>query len=97
MRNFENNGISVNCAVLHPNQGEIIFGDQSGRVRKWDLTKNSAKELYTDDDETPIRPVAISKNAKKLVAGTNNGICFIWASEDGENFEPLQELIAHEG
>ena len=27
MRNFDNNGVSVNCAVLHPNQGEIIFGD----------------------------------------------------------------------
>lgn len=27
MRNFDNNGIMVNAAVLHPNQGEIIFGD----------------------------------------------------------------------
>lgn len=28
MRNFDNNGVSVNCACLHPNQGEIFFGDQ---------------------------------------------------------------------
>lgn len=27
MRNFDNNGVMVNAAVLHPNQGEIIFGD----------------------------------------------------------------------
>jgi G protein beta subunit-like protein len=37
MRNFNNNGVMVNCAVLHPNQVEIIFGDQSGRIRIWDL------------------------------------------------------------
>ena len=97
MRNFDNNGVMVNCAVLHPNQGEIIFGDQKGRVRIWDLTENFAKELYNDDDETPIRSIAISKNAKRLVAGTNTGICFIWKSETGEDYEPLQELIAHEG
>ena len=27
MRNFDNNGVMINTAVLHPNQGEIIFGD----------------------------------------------------------------------
>ena len=28
MRNFSNNGIMVNTAVLNPNQVEVIFGDQ---------------------------------------------------------------------
>ena len=27
MRNFDNNGVMINTAVLHPNQGDIIFGD----------------------------------------------------------------------
>ena len=27
----------VNCAVLHPNEIEIIFGDQNGDVKVWDL------------------------------------------------------------
>ena len=27
MRNFNNNGIMVTSAVLHPNQVEVIFGD----------------------------------------------------------------------
>ena len=30
----------VNSVVLHPNQGELISGDQSGRVRVWDLRAN---------------------------------------------------------
>ena len=45
MRNFNNNGVMVNCAVLHPNQVEIIFGDQSGRIRVWDLTTNTTRDL----------------------------------------------------
>ena len=53
-------------------------------MRKWDLTENAANELYADDEETPIRSLAISKSAKKLVAGTNNGICFIWAWDADE-------------
>jgi len=96
MRNFDNNGVMINSAVLHPNQGDIIFGDQSGRVRIWDLTENNARELYAEDDEVPISAVAISKDAKRLVAGTSNGTCFIWRSENGEDYEPMQELIAHE-
>ena len=45
MRNFDNGGVMVNCAVLHPNQVEIIFGDQSGRIRIWDLQTNTARDL----------------------------------------------------
>ena len=89
MRNFDNNGVMINSAVLHPNQGDIIFGDQSGRVRIWDLTENNARELYAEDDEVPISAVAISKDARRLVAGTSNGTCFIWRSDNGEDYEPM--------
>ena len=96
MRNFDNNGVMINSAVLHPNQGDIIFGDQSGRVRIWDLNENNARELYADIDEVPISAVAVDKDAKRLVAGTSNGTCFIWRSDNSEDYEPMQELIAHE-
>jgi|DEB19_MinimDraft_2_1074335.scaffolds.fasta_scaffold95781_2 G protein beta subunit-like protein len=78
MRNFDNGGVMVNCAVLNPNQSEIIFGDHQGRVRIWDLIENVAKELYVDSDETPFRSIAITRSAKKLVAGNNIGTCFLW-------------------
>ena len=89
MRNFDNNGVMINTAVLHPNQGDIYFGDQSGRVRIWDLTENSARELYSEDEEVPISSIAISKDAKRLVAGTSQGTCFIWRSDNGEDYEPM--------
>lgn len=86
----------INAAVLHPNQAEIYFGDYLGRVRVWDLTENKARELYTEEDEVSISSLAISKDAKRLVAGTRIGTCFIWKSENGEDYEPMQELLAHQ-
>ncbi|KAG9150055.1 hypothetical protein Leryth_023082, partial [Lithospermum erythrorhizon] len=32
---------AVNTVVLHPNQTELISGDQNGNIRVWDLTANS--------------------------------------------------------
>ena len=65
-------------------------------MRIWDLTENNARELYAEDDEVPISAVAISKDARRLVAGTRDGTCFIWRSENGEDYDPMQELVAHE-
>jgi len=36
-RKFENGGVMIHCAVLHPNEVEIIFGDQNGEIKVWDL------------------------------------------------------------
>jgi G protein beta subunit-like protein len=30
----------VTCVALHPNQGELISGDQDGRIVRWDLREN---------------------------------------------------------
>jgi len=32
---------AVNSVCLHPNQGELISGDQTGHIRVWDLTANA--------------------------------------------------------
>jgi len=50
--------------------------------------------LYVDSDDTPFRSVAITKTAKKIVAGNNNGFCFLWEQQDGE-FVPMQIIEAH--
>lgn len=36
-RECDNKGVMITCAVLHPNEVEIIFGDQSGEIKVWDL------------------------------------------------------------
>jgi WD40 repeat protein len=32
---------AINTVALHPNQGEIIAGDEDGNIRVWDLTANT--------------------------------------------------------
>ena len=85
----------VNCAVLHPNQVEIIFGDQSGRIRIWDLQTNTARDLK-DQDDVGIRSIVIASDASKLVAGNSQGDVYICSSANaGEDFTLLQEIEAH--
>jgi hypothetical protein len=61
-----------------------------------ELTENSAREVYAEEDEVPISAVVISKDARRLVSCTSNRKCFIWKSENGEDYERIQELIAQE-
>lgn len=35
----------VNCLCLHPNQSELIVGDQSGIVHLWDLRSDHNEQL----------------------------------------------------
>ena len=88
MRNLSNNGIMVNCAVLNPNQVEVVFGDQSGKIKIWDLTTNTTRDLFEDQEEIGIRSLCIANNSSKLVAGNSAGICYIWNSQNGEDFQP---------
>ncbi|XP_039291959.1 target of rapamycin complex subunit lst8-like [Nilaparvata lugens] len=35
----------VNCVCLHPNQAEVIVGDQSGIIHVWDLKTDHNEQL----------------------------------------------------
>ena len=37
----------------------------------------------------------MAHDASKLIAGNSAGICYIWSSQNGEEFTPQQELEAH--
>jgi G protein beta subunit-like protein len=30
-------GAAVNCVTLHPNQAELLIGDQDGTIYRWDM------------------------------------------------------------
>jgi len=88
---------AVNSVVLHPNQVELISGDQLGNVRVWDLMNLSCvNELYPDGDK-PIRSVAIASDACAVVAGNNQANVFIWKPETSKNYIPKFSFKAHEG
>jgi G protein beta subunit-like protein len=65
----------VNTAVLHPNQSEIICGDEQGRISIYDLTTNSMKIQRQYEDEG-IRSLQVSGDASFIMASNNNGVCF---------------------
>lgn len=95
-RNFECAG-PVNTVVLHPNQSELISGDQNGNIRVWDLTSGSYSRELVPDGETAIRTISIAPDGSKLVAANNSGKCFIWklGEKDTTQFDPLQKIEAH--
>jgi G protein beta subunit-like protein len=71
------NKCSVNSIALHPNQGELLIGDEDGYLKIWDLTSNTCtQELYLDG-RNPIRSVAIACDASIAIAANNRGKVFI--------------------
>lgn len=52
-------GSAVNTVVLHPNETELISGDQSGSVRIWDLVADRCREEIIPLLDTPVRSVSV--------------------------------------
>lgn len=38
----------VNCVKLHPNQTELVVGDQSGVIHLWDLNTDHNEQLVRE-------------------------------------------------
>jgi G protein beta subunit-like protein len=81
-RQYDNGGVMINCAVLHPNEVEIIFGDQNGEIKVWDLQLQKARSFcQIEMPQVSITALEISKDAKKLIMGNSAGIFCVWESE----------------
>ncbi|RLN31706.1 hypothetical protein BBJ28_00021912 [Nothophytophthora sp. Chile5] len=94
-------GVPLNSVVLHPNQAELLVGDQNGCVRVYDLTANAmAAKLEPptgDAGESGIRSVAVVPDGSALVAANNQGKCFFYRPE-AEGFYGLHRTLqAHNG
>ncbi|CAF1656626.1 unnamed protein product, partial [Adineta ricciae] len=71
---------SVNCVTLHPNQTELLIGDQDGTIHRWDMAGDK-HETYTIDanDPSAIRSISINRDASMMAAVNSNGYCHIWS------------------
>jgi WD40 repeat protein len=56
----------VNTVVLHPNQAELISGDQNGNIRVWDLSANACSKELVPDGEIGIKSISISGILQKI-------------------------------
>ncbi|XP_014220624.1 target of rapamycin complex subunit lst8 [Trichogramma pretiosum] len=91
----------VNCVALHPNQAELIVGDQSGVIHLWDLRSDHNEQLIPET-ESSIQDVSINADGTYLAAVTNKGHCFVWALTGGSGDEktklnPRHRIQAHKG
>ncbi|KAG5520019.1 hypothetical protein PMAC_001095 [Pneumocystis sp. 'macacae'] len=71
-------GAAVHDVVIHPNQGDLISCNQQGSVRLWDLRENACTQTWTAENEVPVHTLSIASNGSMLVAGNNEGYCFVW-------------------
>ncbi|XP_011503829.1 PREDICTED: target of rapamycin complex subunit lst8 [Ceratosolen solmsi marchali] len=91
----------VNCVFLHPNQAELIVGDQSGVIHLWDLRSDHNEQLIPET-ETSIQDIAVDTDGMYMSAVNNKGNCFIWTLTSGNGEEPTKlnprhKINAHKG
>jgi len=53
----------VNSVVLHPNQAELISGDQNGCMNIWDLNAGACRAEIIPAPELPLRSISIVSNS----------------------------------
>jgi len=95
---YENNGFfdrtAVHSADLHPNQVELIAGDNHGKVLVWDLIGNRIRRTLIPEEGVPVRSVSISPDGRTVVCANHGGTCYVWGLSDDE-YKPLQKIDAH--
>ncbi|KAK3932554.1 Target of rapamycin complex subunit lst8 [Frankliniella fusca] len=84
----------VNCACLHPNQSELVVGDQSGVIHLWDLKTDHNEQLIPEADAS-IQSIAMDPQGKLMAAVNNKGRCYIWSLHGGESQEPTKMKPSH--
>ncbi|KTW26741.1 hypothetical protein T552_02745 [Pneumocystis carinii B80] len=90
-------GAAVNDVVVHPNQGDLISCDQTGCIKLWDLKENLCTGMWANENEIAVHSISVANDGSMLVAGNNEGICFVWYTEsnDLQLKEPDYTFQAH--
>lgn len=97
-RAFQTNA-PVNAACLHPNQQELIIGDQSGEVHRWNLKNDKSEHLIPDPSRSAIQSIDIDPLGQYMAVVNNKGVCFVWSLKTGDDLatqlHPKVEISAH--
>ncbi|XP_034666056.1 probable serine/threonine-protein kinase PkwA [Drosophila subobscura] len=74
----------LTACIFRPLHNHIVSGSASGRIRIWDNTSNKISVTCLLGSDTPITALAISSCSYILVAGTQDGLIFVWNISQGE-------------
>jgi len=77
----------VNCVYIHPNQGELMVGDQSGVIHLWDLRTDHNEQLIPEPDAS-IQHISIDPEGAYMAAVNNKGNCYVWSLTGGRGDDP---------
>lgn len=86
----------VNSVALHPNQAELISGDEEGNIRVWDLSTSECIKNLVPVNDVPIRSVSIGEDAQALAAANQNAEVFVWNPVSSTEYKPVTHFCAHE-
>merc|ERR1719350_1950013 len=89
----------VNCVCLHPNQQELVVGDQSGVIHIWNLQNDQSEQLIPEPS-TSIQSISIDSQGLYMAAVNNKGNCYVWALSGGgpkesSQLHPKNRILAH--
>jgi len=90
----------VNSVCLHPNQQELIVGDHSGVIHRWNL-KNNESEMLLPAPGVPVQHIDIDPLGQYMAVVNAKGDCFVWSltseMEGGEVTQllPKIQISAH--
>jgi len=87
---------AMNCVVLHPNEGDLIAGDQQGNIKIFDLAADKMRAKISPAPDIGLRSVSIALNGFYLVGADSAGYCHVWTLRNGDELVPFQKFAAHE-
>uniref|UniRef100_A0A0A9XPZ1 Target of rapamycin complex subunit lst8 n=1 Tax=Lygus hesperus TaxID=30085 RepID=A0A0A9XPZ1_LYGHE len=91
-------GATVNTVCLHPNQTELIVGDQSGVIHVWDVRTDRNEQLIPESGAS-VQSVAIDPDALVMTAINNKGNCYVWSlvcvTNEPTKLRPRHRIPAH--
>lgn len=87
-RQYKNES-AVNCIQLHPNEGDLVVGDQNGQIKIYDLVADKCRQTIDASRDIGIRSLSISINAYCLVAADGAGQCHVYKLRNCEELELL--------
>lgn len=92
-REYDNGG-SITTVVLHPNQGELIAGDENGNIRVFDLTQNKMSYEQHSGVGSAVRSLSIAADASLAATSHDNGKVVLWKLPNGrQTISQLEEQV----
>lgn len=99
-RMYQANNTPVNCVALHPNQQELVIGDQNGFLHIWNL-RSDQNEQFNPEQGASIQRVAIDAKGRHLACVNNKGNCYIYNlvnnldNQKTTGLTPRNKIVAH--